>query len=708
MKLLKEEKHGLRTDRIIAKTFFILSFYSSVIHSQIPINGFCGFKEFQVKPNQVKFLPVDFNNDGWRDFIFFNQNDNNYSSNTWEKNKFSSPVTRYLSASLYDLHIAGSDDSHGKKYAYISRKGREAGFISFSKSGSISVLSKLKFDSYPSSIDVADINRNGKSAILVSGGNFNGLSIISEEKTKLKELIIDKDNIYSYSNFVDLDYDGYYDIAAVDLLKNLVVIFNNDQNGNFYQSRSIRIQDELTGFQTADFNSDGYSDLIFTSSRGFELFPGDSVSTFNKSIIINTPEKPDKYSILDFNGDGYNDIAYINKESGRLFISFAKSTNEFYPPIIYFERKGIVDLVSFIDRGGRKLAVLDFNGKVYLIERITNIENASLSIALEPSAVGSFSLSNSRMKGLYILDKSQMKIHFLLSRKTPFDTYLYQNLSKNYSNVVVDETSKDLRTFYFYSKGENVIELIRINFSRSESSKRILYANGKINDLKITSDRLKDMQTIYVLHEDNNNLFIETFDFRDFRYLSSGTEIISADVERASLAFNLYKEIFYLTRNEKNLLLKKSVFNRKVQSEETLLTKLVPQGISIYSDVESFSDLSINENLTASWYTFQNSTDLFLYIRKRLSRVTFKDFNPSAGTMRYLDGEDENFLFLYDHTQGKVRQVTISAGGRVLNISDIFESNSINSYIVERIIGNKEFIIYSDNSDNLLKIKTVR
>lgn len=709
MKHSKEEKQGLRIERIIINSILILSFFSSsLIHSQIPVNGFCGFKEFQVKPNQVKFIPVDFNSDGWRDFITFNQTEKNYSTYTWNKNKLSASSTRYFSISLFDLHIAGPDDSRGKKYAYLSRRDREAGFVSFSKSGGVSILSKLKFDSYPSNIDVADINKNGRSEILISGSNFNGLSIISEDKSKLTEQIVDKNNLYSYSSFVDLDYDGYNDIVAIDLLKNTAVIFNNNRSGGFYQTRSIGLRDDLTEFKIADLNSDGYSDLIFATKDGFELFLGDSVSTFRKKLSINTNETPDKYTILDFNGDGYNDIAYINKESGRLFVSFAKSTNEFYPPIVYFERKGIVDVVSFIDRSGRKIAVLDLTGKIYLIERVTEIENSSIALALKPGIVGTFSLPNSKIKGLYVLDNNQMKIHFLLSRNGLFDTYHSRNLSGSYSNVTVDEIKRAPKTFYFYSKGENVIEMLRINFTRSESSKRVLYTNGTIHDLKITSDRVKDMQTIFVLTENDSKLYIERFDFRDFRYLSSGAEEISPGIEQASLAFSLYKEIYHITKNEKDLLLKKSVFNRKVQSEETLLTKQISNNSRIYSDVESFSDESINENLTASWFSDRNITDLYLYIRKRLNKITFRDFTPTIGSMKYFDGEDENSLLLYDGNKGKLRQVDVSSLGRIVNVSDIFESKSINSYIVDRLIGNKDFLIYSDSSDNLIKIKTLR
>jgi hypothetical protein len=154
--------------------------------------------------------------------------------------------------------------------------------------------------------------------------------------------------------------------------------------------------------------------------------------------------------------------------------------------------------------------------------------------------------------------------------------------------------------------------------------------------------------------------------------------------------------------------LKKSVFNRKIQSDETLLSKSISGRKNIYSDVASFQDESINENLTAAWIYDDKNTDLFLYLRNRLNKITLKDFTPSIGTMKYIDGENENSLFLYDRTKGKLKRIDINSTGRNFDVNDLFESKNINGYIVDRLNSKKEFLIYTDNSDNLTKIKLVK
>lgn len=708
MKLLREEKPALKIDRIINLSIFFTLTFTSILSAQIPINGFCRFQEFITRPNHTKIFPIDFTNDGWRDLVILDQLDKKYTTQSWEKNKFTIPGGRITSTTFYDFQQMNVTDPRSKLYGYISRKDREAGIVLFNKTGTASIQSKVKFNSYPSNIDAGDVNNNGKSELLISGNNFQGLSLVVENKKKLIEVPIDDENLYSYSSFIDLDYDGYMDIAAVDLLKNSIIFFNNDRAGKFNRTRSISVSDEIKVFSVADINSNGYNDLIFIGNNGFEILLGDSVSSFEKKMTVITDESPDKYTILDFNGDGYNDIAFINYSSGNLFVLFAKGTNEFYSPIVYFKRNGIVDIVSYIDRGGRKLAVIDIKGKIYFVDRITEIDGTSIALAASPSIVGTFNYLNDRRKEIFFVDEEQQRIVFLISAKRLFDTYYDFKLSQLHTHVTVDEIQRDRKTFYFYSEGERIIELLRVNFQKMEFSKRILYASGPIHDLKITSDRLKDRQTIFVLPEKNGKLFIESFDFRDFRYLSSGTEEISDGVIHASLVFNLYKEIFHFESNSENLFLKKSVFNRKVQSRNLLAVIKINNTGSLNMEVKSFEDEDINQNIIAAWIQQKNNTELFLINRNRTNKIVLKDFSPGYGTLRYLDGEDENSIFIYDRSNGKVKKIIIDISKRGYDVEDVFESKNINSYIIDKLNGKKEYLIYSDKSDNLIKLKNIQ
>lgn len=700
-----EGKHGFKTEWIRNK-FLPLFFFASVIIAQVPINGFFQFKQHDTKPLQKKISGLDFNRDGYRDVIVFNKLDKKYFIQQWNKDQFQKPLERQFPSSIYELVNLEGDGQKEKQLAFISRNNREAGISVLSKTGTINLRTKIKFDSYPSSIDVGDINKDRKDELLISGSAFNGLTILRQEKGKLVELRVDEKNLYSTSWFIDLDFDGYKDVAAFNLIKNSLIFFYNDQTGSFSETRSIGFNGNIFEPFFYDINSDGYSDFIFVNEKQFEVFLGDSVSSFNKKIFISAGDSPSKYTVLDFNGDGYNDIAFINSENGKLCVLFARGNNKFFPPIVYFERNGIVDLVSFVDRGGKKIFVLDENGKIYVINKFSLEDNSSITLASEPTLIGSFDLLNDKKHDLFFVDDKNARIVFLSSKKMLFDTFHEFRLSRNHSNFVVDDIKRDIKTFYFYSKGENVIELLRVDFPRMEKTKRILYSKGAITDLKITSDRLKDRQTIFILSRNNNKLFLESFDFRDFRYLNTGVDEIAVNFDDASLLLDVYKEIYFSSESDDNFLITKATFNRKILGSEVIVK--VPANKNSKSFVKCFEDHDINENLSTGLLTSDNNSELLLINRKKYLKYSLEKFVPEFQRIFYQDNEKENSLYLYDKAIGRIKKITIENISGKVEAKDIFEQKGINHYIVDRLNNKKEYLIFSNSTENLIDLKNLK
>ena len=88
-----------------------------------------------------------------------------------------------------------------------------------------------KFNSYPTSLAVADINGDGNSEAIVSGNNFEGISLFLL-KNNLNEIKIVAKGTYSSVQFLDLNYDGYPDIAAFESRKNRLYFFINELMAN--------------------------------------------------------------------------------------------------------------------------------------------------------------------------------------------------------------------------------------------------------------------------------------------------------------------------------------------------------------------------------------------------------------------------------------------------------------------------------------------
>ncbi|MBM4171945.1 MAG: VCBS repeat-containing protein [Ignavibacteria bacterium] len=708
-KHLREELLALKTETILIKVFIPLFLLFTNLTAQISINGFGKLSEFPTKESNTNFFATDINNDGWRDLLLFNPQTKKIDIQKYEKEKLSRTSAHFLSSQITDLRLINSE-AKGKKFSYISRANRELGILSIDKKGVPSIQSKIKFESYPSSIDVSDIDGDKNSEILISGNSFDGISIVSSTRKLLTEKRIVKNKIYTSSKFIDIDYDGYMDIAAVDLFSKSIVFFANNRFGDFSVVRSIGLESSVIQFEVIDVNNDDLTDIIYSTASSIEILFGDSVSTFLKRININCDALPSKITILDFNADGLNDIAFLNNDFGTVHIAFAKDNASFYKPVLYVQRTGLVDITSFIDRRGRTISLLDKSGKVLFITTVKQSdENFSFSLCVKPSLVGGFNLYNDSSKDVYFIDEYNNKLKVLISNSKKFlDSYYEYSLHQKHRNAFVDETQKFIKTFYFYTRGNNSIEILQIDFVKNLFSRKILYAEGPIEDLKISADRLKDRQSIAILIKKKDQLGIQTYDFRDFRYVDSGFDKLAENVLSGSLTFGIFKEVFFLDEYLNVIWFHKIIFNKRIESRDRIFRSRIVSKNNLNVSLKTFEDKTRKENITISAIEQQRNCELYIIRGKDFDKLEIGSFSVNPDMITYLDEENHNKLFLYDQMSGVLKSISLKPNSIDRRINNAFVSKTINSYIVDKLIKNREYLIYSDFSDNLIKFNVIK
>ncbi len=710
MKHFKEEKIVSAVKRIILNSFLVTLFFFSDIIAQIPINGFCRYREFSVKKNFTNIFPVDYNSDGYRDLLIYNSINNKYiSALSDKKSNLINLSEKYSPIAISNIHSFSSGSSE-RKFVFLSRRTRQIGVSSFSRSGMISTQSKIKLNGFPSNIDVGDIDGDGKPEALVSGTSLSGLSIIKEKNRSLYETRIETGKVFLASTFIDLDYDSFPDIAAVDLYSNSVLLFYNNGSGNFTESRSIGLNGEINEFKTADFNSDGFNDLIYIKNNHFEILLGDSVSSFQKKFILETPVKPDKYAILDFNRDGYNDIAFINMQTGTLYISFAKSTNSFYPPIAYMQKNGLVDLTAYIDRTGKKLALINTEGKIYLINN-PGIDNDSFSISLglKPTALKTFDYLNDKFKDVCFIDETEKALKLILSeRRNLFRTYFSIPLLSDYTDIVVDESKSRIKTFYCYSN-RRTIEIIRMNFDDHNYKKQTLYVNGLLEDFKVISDRLKDRQNIYALIKKDNKTFLQEFEFRDFRLVSSQANLISSNVERSWLTFGVYKDVYSIEKKENQINLVKTVFDKKIIDQRSILSFNLNERDRFNYTIICLNELIGRVRPVTFWITNNNNSSLYTFSNSKMNKYPLKiSIDKNVTTEYNISGDGDELSFYFYNANGKLRGVSFTAEKKSPIEKDLFVSKNINNYLVAVLNNKKTFLIYSNSLLNTITFEKIK
>ncbi|KAF0150334.1 MAG: FG-GAP repeat-calx-beta domain protein [Ignavibacteria bacterium] len=686
----------------ITLSVLIFLFSSADFLAQIPINGFCKLTEIQVKSNYTSFAAIDYNFDGYRDLILFNPAQKNYCTITAvSRTSYNKPSEKYSSFYLSAIESYSIDKS-SKKYLAVSRKTNEAGILSFSKGGSFTVSAKLKLDGSPAAQDEWKTEDGAARNVLFAGTGLDGLVLAKLNNGKPRETDRIKGKIFSSAVFLDLNYDGYEDIAAIDLISNSIVFYNNDALGNFEEIRSIGLVSEIRDFQAVEFNSDKFTDLVFIKQNKLEILLGDSVSTFQTKIVIDPEQGIEKYSIMDFNGDGYNDVAFIDSKKSKLYIMFAKSYNSFYEPIAYVTRNNLSDVVSYVDRGGRKLAALSSDGSVFVVSSLSiNDDSFSLAATEKAVSVQAFDYNNDKYKELAFIDAGSNTLKIGLSeRRNLFRTFFSLPLSTTPDRLVIDDSKQNSTLFICYKAGSREIEVIRYSFDKNSIHKQILYADAPIKEVKYVTDRLKDRVRICALTLKNKLLSLQEFELRNFKNPVIDKWVVAHNVENASFNFNVYKDVYALIRLGNNVDLVKIVFDKGEIERTPRLSFQLSGEENIESQIVTLNEFVFRTKPAAAILTFNKRYVLYYFWNEKNTRMDLTE-KPGLNTplKYYIDGESVYFLCASEKDD-KILEITPDTKN-AKTIARVVEKNIID-YFVTALYGKNKFLVYIGGKNNII------
>ena len=693
----------------IIYNFILLTFFlSSNLTAQIPLNGFCRYNQVNIRPNFTKISAVDFNSDGYRDLIIYNQQSNQYLTLTADaKLNFGYASNRSSSISLTALHSIGNEMS-GKKYLALSRKTREISEITFSRGGGFFVNSKYKLDGFGSSIDVGDINADGKTEAVVAGTSQDGMKILKSNKGRIVELENIKGKIFSSAIFIDLNYDSFLDIAAYDVVSNSIVFYVNDGIGDFEESRSINVGSDINEFRAVDVNSDGFTDLTFIQDHKLQIMYGDSVSTFQKKNVLSTGISIDNYSIMDFNRDGYNDIACLSKESGEVNIFYAKGMNQYHQPVLYIKKNNLCDMDSYVDRGGSKLVVLSSDGAVYMISSVSFQEGQfSISLGENPISAKTFDAGNDLYKDIAFLDKAAGLLKLVLSeRRNLFRTLFDVPLSTHPNNFLVDDNDKNMKTFFCYSIGERTIEAIRYDFANHTYKKNVVYSEAPIREIKLVRDRLKDRITLYALVNENEKLFLQTIEIKDFNLTNSAVAGVALKAAESTINLSVYRDVYYVLAEENKLNLIKSIVDEKVIKNDSKISFVRKPNDTYSVSFAAIPELFNRYKPVAAVLSLKKNSSLYFFLEKESIKIPLRKYISATLTSQYFIENDNNIsVFCYNDSDGKLYQLNAMIKERNVKESILLEMKGINDYFVSRLDERSRYLICTNKIQNSITFK---
>jgi len=714
-----EEREGFKIEISKINIFLIALFLSLEVFPQdrqfsgpYPINGFCQFKSLNVPKNFNSLFTLNYNNDSYSDIVLYNPGQKKIVSLTGTANgAFYKPVIHYIPYQISKIQNLNELNKNIKSYAFISRVNMRAGIYSFTSYGSAYLSSSIKFSSYPGNISSGDIDKNGNDELLISGSSFDGLSIIYRNGALLKKKDIVSNINFSNAILTDLNNDGYLDIAAFNILDNSLDFYYNNSKKEFRKVRSIKLDAPVHNLHSVDMNLDEYADLIYTKGKSINIIYGDFASSYSRSIEIDTKYYPDQIITGDFNRDGKIDIAYINKNTGICSVIFAKTDDTYYPEIIYHKRMGIENIIPFYSKFISGIALIDTGGFVYTLTNLPSLaNNVSVSLGAMPSAIVSFDDGNNGINDICFIDNYNSSLNMVVRNNSGIPDLLYTYpLSESHSKIIVENQEPRAKTFFCYSPGRRLIEILKADFNHNTVDKISMYSPGDIEDLRIRRID-KNFDNIYISYTKGYDAGYCIMEYRDYRYSESnypglGTNVINSNVTTD----NPPGIIYWQKTNFGASLIKISPTGNSISSQKLYNFK-VNNINSIYSYTGDL--LNIDRDITLSFINENDNIKSFISDYKTTFLIKRNEMplpaSLSVPSQFYFGRTRPNGLkklYVYDSRDNSIYRIDFIFGGKNFVMTKLIKAVDVDSFFIKSMSYRTLNVVYTDKSTNCINVK---
>ena len=656
---------------------------------QIPINGFCNYRSFKTGKNFTSAFALNYNSDSYSDILLYSPLKKKIDLLTGSENGgFSRQDSLKVPYQFSTVQTIFNDKKEVDGYAYASRKDRTAGIFKITKEKRFLNTASYTFTSYPENISVADVEGNGKTEMLVSGGTFDGLSLLFHSGKNLTEKKLEKNTSYTDAIFVDLNNDDIPDISGFNLITGSIDFFYNYGDGNFRKVRSIPTDGKISLLQAFDMDSDEYEDLIFVRNNSISILYNDFRSSFEDTINIIPHYHPDKIILGDFNKDGKIDIAYINYDEEIISVIFAKGGRQFYPEVIYLKKKGIRDIIPYYSRFINGIAGISSKGELFTITRLPSFsENVDIAVGAEPSAITFFDNEDNGITDLCFLDDLTNSL-ITITRNNAGLPKFYSSfpLFQEHSQVTAFNISPAVKVFFCYSFDNKLIEAVIVNFFNNKVERKTIYSHGGIMDLKVRKDSTGSIN-VYAAYRNSDKLGIDIFKYSNNNFENENYEITIKDLA-SNLAIGSGKSVYFWQKSGNVLIFYTKNFNDlQNPSEEKFSLSL-----QAYYKIVVFTGDLLNNDKDMSISFFTSGDENFAVITNEKSSSVIPEKEP----LNTLNVNNKKQLFfgqmrfnglkkLFINDNAAINKLDFLNRGKEFISSVVLKTGNVNRYFIKNM-----------------------
>ncbi len=708
---LREEKTGLKANPRFKKIVLFV-FFSAEIFAQIPFNGFCKYDSYPFPAGYQSAFTLNFNNDFYTDIILHSPDGEKiFSMNGEVSGLLKEGTVSRLPFPITKLTALTDENNNVVDYLFLSRKARSFGIIKFDGNGRGNVTYKLNLDSYPGNSSVANIDDDNNKEVLISGPSFNGLSILKKSGNKYTETKLFEKKAFSFASFIDINNDGYPDIAAFDLIENTLLFFYNNSRGEFRYVKSIPFFVTVKQMQVFDYNLDSFQDIIISTADGIKILLGDGVASYSNEIFIKTKLPADKLIRGDFNRDGKIDIVYLNHNESTVSVIFGKDQGAVYQEIQYLKKETVTDIIPYYSRFVSGFAAIDNNGFVYTITRVASLSpGVEITFGDNPAIVGSFDFSNNGIIDLFYIDNINKKSNFIIRDGNGIPSVFYSiSLYDSYSSVKVDDSGKFVKAFYFYTTAKKAVEILIIDFNNFDVKREYIYTGGEISDLKVLKYDESPKADIVIANLPGGTLNLSEYSYKDFRYTVKTSTGIADSVFDAKLDDSL--NIYFWRKFTNNITLYFYPIKSTHGQERLFSTRLV-EGMKLKNYFFNFKEKgngSLFSVIDADGETYLLTSGIGIQNKTTRESITKYFKTITAGSIYINDYENgkEKKMFLYLPEEKSLNKVEFTLKGGIQAITKLTDMTNAESFIVGKFSAGNYYVVYSNNANASLVIKKI-
>jgi hypothetical protein len=708
MKPLFAEKTDLKQELRIF-SFFCFFLLTEITFAQIPLNGFCKLKTYQFFTNFTSFASINFNKDSYSDLLLFKPASKDaILIESFGIGELKEPKNIKLPSQMTKIEPVYNSLNNIEAYAFISRETRTFGIYNFFNSGSASLTLNYSFLSYPTNLGAADINGNGNNEYLISGSAFDGLSILYIKDKKLQEEKIAERTSFSFAHFLDINNDGFTDIAAYNRLNGNLNFYFNNSEGKFDLRRQISLNLIPTQLKSFDLNFDTFNDFVISTGNSIQILFSNFGPSYDSTMIIFTDFRVDDFVIGDFNNDGYFDIVYVSRTEGIISTLFGKNDGHFYKEFVHLKRNGIESIIAFISKFIYGVAYISADGEIGFIASLSSVaEDFDLAVSVEPFSINYIDDDKNGINDLVFIDQFNNTINLLIRNKNGIPAKFYSaKLSGKQNKIIIDDSEGKLKKIFCYSDNSRLIEIVIFNTKTGNIKRDQIYAPGILLDLKLSKSG-EERPSIYIVYKKSNKLFSGEFRYVDNNYLLNEFFEVSENFLNVEIIPTEPPLISFWEIKNGNLFLFYQGLNQNNKVEKAKLSLPV-------SNAEIFSStfISLDESKYSQIFIINADGKGYISIIKGLGESTLSPqirlSELRINSKNHLSFIANNDVFLYDETTSVLWRAELSANQKNIRFKEEIKAFNIKDFIVVNLDFRNNHLIYNNKKNGSISVRRLK